>query len=483
MKRTNIYMTWMLWAVCVTATAQPYYTGLKRDRVAEAAVPEKAMLLTRSYELLPKRHVLVQHCPMPMNQGQHGTCTSWASAYAARTIAEAVNKKWTDTNLITRNAFSPPFVYKSIKDASDRDCQVGSSIPAALRLMKEHGVPRFSDFNVECADVIPETIYERAASNKIDNYSTLFRADASDEKKINMVKKSISQNCPVIIGMDVYQSFYHAHECWDGRREGVPGYHAMCIVGYDDERHGGAFLLMNSWGTDWGIKGFTWVRYADFCAATDYAADLYVKPQEEHVQPKPVPTPQPIPDKQLVLPQPTLTKHRLAGAFHLQLATGEKLEVTRANTPLPHYKVKDELVSGTRYRLYVSNNAPAYVYIIGSDLQNNVSRVFPPTDNISPALTYSSNDIAIPDEKWYIQMDNTVGKDYVCVLFSAYELPISDIVKALQLAPGSFYEKVQKVLGNSRVPNKDMKVSDKEVRFQATTNGIIIPLIVEVTHI
>jgi hypothetical protein len=39
--------------------------------------------------------------------------------------------------------------------------------------------------------------------------------------------------------------------------------HAMSIVSYDDNKNGGSFELMNSWGNDWGKSGYCWVRYAD----------------------------------------------------------------------------------------------------------------------------------------------------------------------------------------------------------------------------
>ena len=38
----------------------------------------------------------------------------------------------------------------------------------------------------------------------------------------------------------------------------------MCVIGYDDNKSGGSFEVMNSWGEDWGDKGFFWIKYADF---------------------------------------------------------------------------------------------------------------------------------------------------------------------------------------------------------------------------
>jgi cathepsin L len=60
---------------------------------------------------------------------------------------------------------------------------------------------------------------------------------------------------------------------WSGYTSGVlDGYpsnysnpssnHAILIVGWDDSKQ--AFLVKNSWGTDWGMDGFCWVKYGNF---------------------------------------------------------------------------------------------------------------------------------------------------------------------------------------------------------------------------
>ena len=35
--------------------------------------------------------------------------------------------------------------------------------------------------------------------------------------------------------------------------------HAIALIGWDDTK--GAWLLRNSWGTDWGMGGYMWIKY------------------------------------------------------------------------------------------------------------------------------------------------------------------------------------------------------------------------------
>lgn len=440
-----------------------YYTGVLLDDEEYEKIPQKATLLTRDYSILPRKYSLKQYCPLPLSQGAHETCVGWASAYAARTITEAINNGWTSQAQINKESFSPAFIYKLIKNPKDVNCQVGTNIHMAFSTMKQLGVAKQNNLDVQCADYIASSVYSNALNYKIDDYFILFSYDCNNYRtKINTTKKSISQNRPVVISMACYNSFSYAKLYWNGVADSHRGWHAMCVVGYDDDVNGGSFLLMNSWGSTWGSGGFTWVKYSDYAQYVRYAIEMYVKKKIPFKQEK---------------------RYSLAGNLSLQLSTGEIMKPILVNsTAIPYYKISGEYISGTRYRLYISNNEPAYVYVIGSDLNNNVSKVFPPTNKISPALVYKYNNIAIPDEKWYIEMDNTIGKDYLCVLYSAVELPIDDIVTKIKYANGSFTEKLKYALGDKLVSASEISYGNGEIRFSAETNATVVPLIAEVVH-
>lgn len=481
MRMKKYFLITIIAIACTSVQAQDefYATGLLPDDGRYDQLPRKAELVTRDYTVLPSSYSLMKYCPIVKSQSSYGTCTSWATAYAARTIAEAIKWGWTDKTKITQEAFSPLFVYAQIKNKNDLNCQNGSRISDALNLMKSKGVPKFSAFDVLCANYVNSTLLGAANQFKIDDYFTLFSITFTDGNgKIKKVKKALSEDCPVVIAMWIPSSFHQAKSAWNGLDVDTRkhGYHAMCVIGYDDAKNGGSFQIMNSWGTNWGENGFVWVKYSDFAKYVDQAYEIYVK---KHSYPEPKPTPKPTP-KPKPAPKP-ISLNDLSGEITLQLSTGEKM-VPLLDQVNGVYSIAEEYISGTRYRIYISNNEPAYVYVIGSDLKNNVSKVFPPTDNISAALTYRSNHIAIPDETYYVEMDNTIGKDYMCVLYSKDVLDINDIVNKIKSEDGSFSEKVRNVISDKMATTNDIRYVLNNIGFSAKTEKSVVPVIVEIKH-
>ena len=500
MKNIIILFSALCFGIQSQAQEVTFFKGLNFDDSTYALIPQKAELLTRSYESLPSNYSLKAYCPSIRSQGNYSNCVGWAVAYAARTITEAIANNWRDPSRITREAFSPSYLYTMIKENRDRNCQEGAYLQDAFKSLKTKGAVKYNDFSTICPSSIPNDVHSKAGSYTIDDYFILFTPWDSQSSKVNKTKKALSENRPVAIGMNVYESFSKTNEeVWSGTTSGGSGGHAMCVVAYDDTKYGGSFLLMNSWGSNWGIGGFKWVRYADFSRHTRNGIEMYIrkKPSPTPADPKPSPTPPPVtppvkpqPTPPPVTPQPTPPQPPqpqlidLSGELHFVLSTGQEMKPQlQSINAIPYYKLEGSYISGTRYRLYISNNEPAYVYVIGSDLTNAVSKVFPPNDRISPALVYKSNDIAIPDEKWYIQMDNTKGKDYVCVLYSGDELPINDIVKKIKSESGTFYNKVYNVLAKEIVPAKSIKYAPAVIKFDVKkTDKTVVPVIIEIDH-
>ena len=469
-----IYCFLLLMLVSQTGAAQlKYPTGMEFDDDSYAAIAKKAKL-TRSLGSVPASYSLKQYTPLPGNQGLHGTCTAWASAYCGRTMVEAIKNSWTDRVAITSNAYSPAFLFRLIRPA-DPECVGGSTVSKAFELMKGTGLLNYSELPAACIPSVSEAQLLTAEKGKIKDYMRLFDVGSAENIKIQSVKKSISEKKPVVFGMVCPPSFMGAKDVWipTEQPDRAFGGHAMCVVGYDDSKDGGSFEIQNSWGEQWGNGGYIWIRYADFARFTWYAYEF------------------------IDLPEAKAEEADLSGEIRLTLDDGRDMLAnlrisTRGLTvvpakaaagPLTVYQTTQPYPSGTRFRIYISNNEPAYVYAISSDLSNEVTKIFPYESGISAALTDKRNDVAIPDEDHFIEFDNKAGKDFLCVLYSKEELDIDGIIERIGSQAGTFSERVFKVIGTQMADPKNVEFSKDKMAFRGFSRGkSIVSMMVEMEH-
>lgn len=471
-KSGRYFFTLLLLASGCCVLAQTHSRGMDIDDNGYQQVPKKARL-TRALDVLPPKASIKQYAPIPKTQDKYGTCAAWASAYCGRTMVDAIKYNWTNKDSITKHAYSPAFLFRLLRP-NDGQCAGGSNLGTAFELMKSTGSIRYDDLPVLCVDAVNSSELNIAGTSKLKDYVRLFDVSSSANIKIQAVKKSLSEKKPVVIGMLCPNSFDTAHNYWIPKEQPAnQGGHAMCVVGYDDNQYGGAFEIQNSWGTWWGNGGYIWIRYADFSRFVQYAYEF------------------------VDLPDATPNMPDLSGSMKLTLSTGEPmpanllvstrgLKVVAAKTtpqPLTIYQTANPYTSGTNFRIYISNNQPAYVYAISSDLTNQVTRIFPYEDGISAALTYKKNDVAIPDEDHFIQFDNQPGKDFLCVLYSRNALNINDIISRVSAQTGTFNERVYNVLRDRIVDPKNIKFNSNNIAFDGTSNGKdLVALMVELDH-
>ena len=102
---------------------------------------------------------------------------------------------------------------------------------------------------------------------------------------LTQMKQCLAEGYPFVFGFSVYEGFESAAVAKTGTLD-MPkpgeknvGGHAVCAVGYDDAAK--RILVRNSWGTDWGVKGYFTMPY-DYISNTNLADDMWTIRAFEH---------------------------------------------------------------------------------------------------------------------------------------------------------------------------------------------------------
>lgn len=434
--------------------------GAVLDDAAYEEEPLAAPLTRGSYRGMPASVSLRRFTPTPGDQGQQGSCVGWATAYAARTMSEALMEEIDSRYRIDDTRFSPAYVYNQIKDGS---CMAGSLIRDAMQVIERQGVARLDDYPYDdgtCSRPITASDRQNAAPFKIDDYKRLYGYDA--QSKHVAVKRSLAEGHPVVFGMMTPRSFSDAGVRWRPEpgdySAGNLGGHAMTVIGYDDSRYGGAFEVINSWGTDWGDGGYTWITYDDF--------DHFVKL-----------------GYQIVLHPPTPPAQvDLAGELTFHHVSGRTMEAERAGG---HYRLRDPWPSGTRFRVEVANTHAAYVYALGGDLTHRYVPLFPYEDTMSSHVgANAALSMPGPTERFFTRMDDTEGTDFYVVLYAREPLDVDRIARSMTNGQGSTMERLHAALGRDRVADDDIALRDDRIAFEAKSRDrVVVPLVVEIEHV
>lgn len=534
MKTKLIYLL-SLFLLPVFAIAQRA-TGEIIDLKALDASPRQVQLSERSFGNLPSSASVEQWCPTPGDQKNYGTCAAWATAYGLATILYAKTHNITDKAIINKYAFSPTHQYERIKQPGDNTCQGGSSTIGGIVTIYKKGIALLSTVPYACNVNIAASVDQEALKYKFSNMNLLFGNDElaaqlkdnsiikTDDEKVELSKLTISSGYPIAISFTLPQSFQDiTTKVWHSNPSETPAQwkhasHAMVLVGYDDNLEGGAFKVLNSWGTDFGDGGFIWIRYPDFTKFIKYAAIAFPDPNSappaETPKPKPdEPKPQPKPDEPKPQPKPAAeTTFELSGSVEFKLNTGDDMPINKTSTrnltveddepqakeDLVAYTMKETYSSGTKFRFYMTVNKDAYVYAFATDLKGQVNRILPYDDKFSTRVVPNSV-IAFPSDTKIIKMDEEKGRDYLLILYSAVALDSKAMSDKMNSMKGALSDKIKAVLGNKlidkskieyykdkvgfstkKISSRNLTVEDDEPVTPA--GGSVVPLMVEIKH-
>ncbi len=479
--------------------AQEYPTGLEFNKDKYEEIPESAPILTRSFTSLPSSYSLKGYTPTPKSQGSQPSCVGWASGYGARTISYAIRNNWKNNRVtIDQNTFSPSFVYNQIKFKGDIYCKRGSYIADAMKLIKNYGILKFNQFSYDpknCTKKPSSYALRNAKYNSIEGFERLSKWGDQSNSFIRKIKKAISNKNPVVIGMKIHKSFYRVKGVW--RPQGVSdtslGGHAMVVIGYDDNKYGGAFEILNSWGSAWGNNGFIWVPYDTFKRQTNSTFVMMEKlgsndnnnnNNNNNNNDRKKPT--------------VVTKSSISGEIKLRLSSGYNMiptlsnqatrnfNIVKAAKPIKAtYEIKKPYSSGTQFRIYLKSKQRGYVYLIGyGGYDKSVNKLYP-FSNYSPFFNYTNSEIAIPSEDYFIEFDNKPGQDVLCVLYSKERLDINNIISKAKYGSGDFVSRVKSALKYKMFKGSDITFERNKIAFSASSTSAsakVIPIFIAVNH-
>ncbi|MAO08540.1 MAG: hypothetical protein CL596_07510 [Alteromonas sp.] len=520
-------ITFLLLLLPFLGWSQDYPMGMVWDEESYRSIPYKVQFTSSTYDNLPSSYSLEKYAPYPGNQGNYGTCVAYASAYGLRTIMLAKDLGITDKQTITSNALSPSYVYSIIKREDDYNCSKGANPKYGMEALKVAGAPSLKTLPYACNPSISTEAQLEAIDYRIRDYQTLFFFDTQDYGvKTNATRKALSEGYPVLLGMKLPKSFFTAKQVWrsleseKGTIAQQHGYHAMVIVGYDDNYEGGAFRLMNSWGTAWGDGGFIWVPYTEYEQWAMGAIQPYSYNQRKGSNLVPsVPKTTPSTPNQPSRPsiprvepnnpnqpiKPTLPQMRLdnapiasnlpKGSLRFETNAGVLMDVTRVSTrnlvveddvegeDLVAYKMTQGYPSGTRFRFYLNNENEGYIYAFATDLTQKINKILPYEDGMSP-LIGANSELAFPSEKKVIRMDNNPGTDYLLILFSQQQLDEKELLKVMEETEGGLTSKIKAALGDKLIDKSDVAYASGTPGFNVKegAEGYVVPLMVEITH-
>jgi IPT/TIG domain/Papain family cysteine protease len=243
------------------APAVPHVTGLKAPATTVSPQSGLAGLASsaaasggavRVASALPTAVDLTGFAVPAGNQGQHGACASWTTAY---TIAG-----W-ESNY-TRHAgapFGPMFVYNQVNGGSDTQ---GTTFYDNFRILESQGDVEAGDWTHPFSDFTSQpTADERAdaALHVLSAHTTLFAqySGGAGTAARTAIETALANNQPVALGIPVYDPFFDLDQqdstfTAADATGALAGWHAVTALGYSPQ----GVTIENSWGDYWGNHGF-----------------------------------------------------------------------------------------------------------------------------------------------------------------------------------------------------------------------------------
>jgi len=248
---------------------QPDLPDVRDFNAASDSIKEvlaKSKPLKGAAKALPSSADLRQWCAPIEDQGDLGSCTANAGVGLIEYFERRAFRKHLDSSRL--------FLYKVTRNLLGWKGDTGAYLRDTMKAMILFGVPpeRYWPYDIAKYEKEPTSFcYAFAQSYQAIKYYRLDPPGTSPSKVLSEVKKSVAAGLPAMFGFSVYSSMPGTGDGkgeipYPGPGDRLEGGHAVVAVGYDDGkkigRDKGALLIRNSWGTEWGDKGYGWLSYS-----------------------------------------------------------------------------------------------------------------------------------------------------------------------------------------------------------------------------
>jgi C1A family cysteine protease len=228
-------------------------------------VLQKSKPLKKAKQTLPASIDLRKWCSPIEDQGTLGSCTANAGAGLIEYYQRRAHGKHLDASRL--------FLYKATRNLLGWTGDQGAYLRTTMKAMVLFGVPPEKTFPYKIADFDAEPPafgYAFAQNYKTIRYYRLDPPGSNPAKVLELLKENLAAELPMMFGFSVYSSIPGI-----GASSGdIPfpqpgdrheGGHAVVAVGYNNNKKiggdKGALLIRNSWGVNWGEKGYGWIPY------------------------------------------------------------------------------------------------------------------------------------------------------------------------------------------------------------------------------
>ncbi|AYV78327.1 MAG: peptidase C1 [Edafosvirus sp.] len=236
---------------------------LSREKMEKKiAMRNKASKFVPTKLFVPPVTSVKNKCTQIYDQGELSSCTAnaFCSAYTILENVKNGSVTFEPSRLfvyyyerLVEDSYNPNYVADTGADVTD-----GENYVLTNGICSETSWPySASNVNVEP----PQQCNIEAINHKIKSYSTI----PLDGNLINNIKLAINNSTPVLIAIQVYDSFESDFTSSTGivtipkSTESNLGGHEMCLVGYTESKR--LFTVLNSWGSSWGNGGFCYIPY------------------------------------------------------------------------------------------------------------------------------------------------------------------------------------------------------------------------------